>query len=266
MKWLPNETGHLIRIYIREGKKPAKNQRIVHLCLSISSWFQAPLRLKKEQSYFKQLLFKQLNSFPDQSWILKLLKHQLPSENEGRSSQEIKWFPTRPFLLAVCLPTGNTTQEPGAIHFQSVMGSFHGLHSEQPRAAEGAWAWPFLLIGKRWSSSSGFLQQFSNTLQQLITYGRLTYRSNRSAFQTTCLQPSKMSHQLPLSSLVLLCFCCCSSVCHCRRAEVFSWDTFLWLLGLLCSVVTKNSLPLLVSLSPPVREDVLGDAGPLLWE
>lgn len=149
MKQLPNETGHLIRIYIKEKKNPAKNQRIVHLYLSISSWFQAPLRLKKEQSCFKQLLFKQLNSFPDQSWILKLLKHQLPSENEGRSSQEIKWFPSRPFLLAVCLPTGSRAHEPGAVHFQSVMGSFHGLHSEQPRAAEGACAWPFLLIGKR---------------------------------------------------------------------------------------------------------------------
>lgn len=125
MKYPPNETGHLIGDYIKEKKKrkTAKNQRIVHLYLSISSWFQAPLRLKKEQSYFKQLLFKQLNSFPDQNWILKLLKHQLPSENEGRSSQEIKWFPSSPLLLAVCLPTGSTSHEPGAIHSQSVMGS-----------------------------------------------------------------------------------------------------------------------------------------------
>lgn len=241
MKWLPNRTGHLIRIYTKEEKKAAKNQRIVHLYLSISSWFQAPLRLKKEQSYFKQLLFKQLNSFPYQSWILKLLKHQLPSENEGRSSQEIKLFPTRPFLLAVCLPTGNTTHEPGAIRFQSVMGSFHGLCSEQPRAAEGACAWPFLLIGKRWSCSSGFLQQFYNTLQQFIPYGRLTYRCNRSALQAACLQPSKMSHQLSVSSLVLLCFCCYSSVFCCSHAEVLSCDTFLWLLGLLCSCHPKFS-------------------------
>lgn len=101
------------------------------------------------------------------------------------------------------------------------------------------------------------MQQFYNTLQRLITYGRLTYRSNRSAFQAACLQPSKMSHQLSLSSLVLLCFCCCSSVFGCRQAQVFSCDTSRWLFGLLCSVVTPNSLPLLVSLSPPAREDVL---------
>lgn len=131
-------------------KNKTKNQhRIVYLYLFFSCWFQVPLGLKKEQSSFKQLLFKQLNSFSDQRWILKLLKHQLPSENQGRNSQEIKWFTTRPFLLAVCLPTGNATYEPGAIHFYSVMGSFHGLCSEQPKATEGACVWPLLLIGKR---------------------------------------------------------------------------------------------------------------------
>lgn len=62
---------------------------------------------------------------------------------------------------------------------------------------------------------------------------------------------------LSLSSLVLLCFLCCC----CMFAADILWhclvNNILFLVGLLCSVVTPNSLPFLVSLSPPVREYVL---------
>lgn len=151
MKPHANKKGHFIGIYLKEKKKTHQAPKPED-CTLASLYHQlisSSTEAKEGTKLFQQLLFKQLNSFPDQSWILKLLKHQLPCENESRSSQEIKWFTTRPLLLEICLPTGDATYEPGAIHFYSVMGSFHGLHSEQPTATEGACAWPLLLIGKR---------------------------------------------------------------------------------------------------------------------
>lgn len=63
---------------------------------------------------------------------------------------------------------------------------------------------------------------------------------------------------LSLSSLVVLCslrYCC---VCF---AADMPWHSlvynFLCLLGLLCRVVIPNSLPFLISISPPIKDDVL---------
>lgn len=103
----------------------------------------------------------------------------------------------------------------------------------------------FLAAVLQHNATAHYIWQADLYIEQVRLSGSLS-----SAFQN-----------VPATSPCHLLFCFVSYVVAVCFAADIPWhslvNNFLCLLGLLCSVVTLNSLPFLVSLSPPIMEHVL---------